>query len=85
MFNLTNEPAEKLAKTLIKMVEVYDPAQDLWAQKDDIRIPRGGHGTIAVNGRIYVIGGANAYSSHALDGGFAPIPTIEVYNLLNEK
>ena len=62
-----------------KTVEVYDPAQNIWTRMADLQIPRGGHGACAINGGIYVIGGANAYSSHALDGGFAPVSTIEIY------
>ena len=69
---------------VMKTVEVYDPVQDIWTRKADLQIPRGGHGACVINGRIYVIGGANAYSSHALDGGFAPVSTVEVYGLTEE-
>ena len=67
-----------------KTVEVYDSVQDIWTKIADFQIPRGGHGACAINGKIYVIGGANAYSSHALDGGFAPVSTIEVYDPTEE-
>ena len=65
-------------------MEVYDSEKDIWTKQADLQIPRGGHEVGAINGKIYVIGGANAYSSHALDGGFAPVSTIEVYDPTEE-
>lgn len=69
---------------VVKTVEVYDSEKDIWTKQADLQIPRGGHEVGAINGKIYVIGGANAYSSHALDGGFAPVSTIEVYDPTEE-
>lgn len=69
---------------VVKTVEVYDSKKNIWTKQADLQIPRGGHGVGGINGKIYVIGGANAYSSHALDGGFAPVSTIEVYDPTEE-
>ena len=43
---------------LLPVVEMYDPIADTWIQKADMPAPRGG-GTCVVDGKIYLIGGAN--------------------------
>ena len=43
---------------LLPTVEMYDPATDTWTQKADMPAPRSG-GTCVVDGKIYLIGGAN--------------------------
>jgi len=42
-------------------VEEYDPATDIWTAKSDMPRTRGFHSSIAVDGKIYVIGGSLSY------------------------
>lgn len=43
---------------ILPTVEMYDPATDTWTQKADMPAPRSA-ATCVVNGKIYLIGGAN--------------------------
>jgi N-acetylneuraminic acid mutarotase len=42
---------------LLIAAEEYDPAADIWTKKEDIPTARFGASAVAVNGKIYVIGG----------------------------
>jgi len=42
-----------------KTVYRYDPVNDTWSTVAPLPVPRFNHGAVAVNGRIYVIGGNN--------------------------
>jgi RNA polymerase sigma factor (sigma-70 family) len=57
---------------LISAVEEYDPKKDKWTKKANIPTARCGASTVAVNGKIYVIGGLN--------GKLQAIPNVEEYD-----
>jgi N-acetylneuraminic acid mutarotase len=42
----------------VPTVEVYDPATDTWTQASDMPVARYGHSASAVDGKMYIIGGA---------------------------
>ena len=48
---------------ILKVVEVYDPQTDTWESKQDMSQPRLSFGIGAVNGKIYVMGGANFFEN----------------------
>jgi RNA polymerase sigma factor (sigma-70 family) len=47
-----------MGKTTLSSVEEYDPATDTWAKKADMPIVNRGLAASAINGKIYVVGGA---------------------------
>jgi N-acetylneuraminic acid mutarotase len=48
-------------------VDEYDPATDTWATKADMPIARGWHSTVAVNGKIYAVGGSRTMVAGGLN------------------
>ena len=56
-------------------VEEYDPSLDTWTKKSDMPTPRLCHHAAVVDGKIYVIGGANASAPQV-----EHIRTVEVYD-----
>ena len=52
-------------------VEVYDPSTDMWTRKADLPTPRSSLAAVALDGKIYTIGGARG-------GGL--VKTVEVYD-----
>ncbi|MBI1925877.1 galactose oxidase, partial [Candidatus Poribacteria bacterium] len=57
----------------ISVVEAYDPRTDTWTKKSDMPTPRWGLSTVAVNGKIYAIGGAPG-------DGRVTLSTVEEYD-----
>jgi hypothetical protein len=58
-----------------------DAVEDSWVSKASMQYARGGLGVVAVNGKIYAIGGSNASGSYPPDvftGGF--VGTNEMYD-----
>jgi N-acetylneuraminic acid mutarotase len=57
-------------------VQEYDPVTDTWTRKADMPTPRSklAENAPAVNGRIYVIGGTESYTSEV------GVPTVEEYD-----
>ena len=53
-------------------VEVYDPATNSWARKENMPTPRWGLSTSVVNDKIYAIGGT--------PNGFESLRTVEIYD-----
>jgi len=66
-------PDAATAKNYSTMLE-YDPAKDKWTEKKDMRVARSALSAVAVNGKIYAIGGGNP----ALANG--AMSTIEEYD-----
>ena len=52
-----------LPGSVLQTVEEYDPATDAWTRKADMPTPRRQLVVVAVNGRIYAIGGVNFTSN----------------------
>ncbi|MFC1712924.1 Kelch repeat-containing protein [Candidatus Poribacteria bacterium] len=50
----------------VQGVGSYDPATDAWATEPNLLTPRNGAAAVAVNDRIYVIGGSTAWNSPGL-------------------
>ena len=48
---------------ILKIVEVYDPQTDTWESKQDMSEPRLSFGIGVVDGKIYVMGGANFFEN----------------------
>jgi RNA polymerase sigma factor (sigma-70 family) len=57
-------------------VEEYDPATDKWIKKSDMPTARYSHSSSVVNGKIYVIGGANENNV---------LSTVEVYDPMTDN
>jgi N-acetylneuraminic acid mutarotase len=55
-----------------------DVAEDSWVSKAPLHEARAGLGVVAVNGKIYAIGGTTSSTSNAIDGGF--VGTNEEYD-----
>jgi N-acetylneuraminic acid mutarotase len=55
-----------------------DISDDAWAAKASMQQARAGLGVVAVNGKIYAIGGTTSSTSNAIDGGF--VGTNEEYD-----
>ena len=47
----------------LSLVEYYEPASNEWKQVAPMNKARAGHAAAVWNGRLYVMGGARAYSS----------------------
>lgn len=63
---------------ILASTEVYDPKADTWAYKKPIPAPRYSHAaTLAVDGKIYIIGG-----SETLQG--PPLKTVWIYDPKND-
>jgi len=60
--------------SLFSTVRAYDPATNTWTKKADLPTARGGHSSVAVNGKIYVIGGGGEYV------GDTPTEKVEEYD-----
>lgn len=60
-----------VASGVFSQVEAYDPASDTWTALPDMLTPRHGTGAAAINGRVYVPGGATVQ-------GFGAVDTFEV-------
>jgi len=56
--------------------EAYDPATDSWTTKSDMPTPRVHHSTCALNGKIYVFGGAQGWEN--------PLALVEEYDPIND-
>lgn len=56
-------------------VEVYDPAANTWSVKAPIPTARNRAGVVALNGKIYVIGG------YVISPSAGPFNTVEVYDI----
>lgn len=50
----------------IDTVEIYDPATDSWSFSAPLTVPRADHAAVAVNGKIYVVGGTRSVGIDAL-------------------
>jgi hypothetical protein len=57
---------------VLSVVDVYDPAMDMWTTAADLPTPRGQHTARVVDRKIYVIGGSPG-------PGAAPLSTVEEY------
>ncbi|KAM7185413.1 galactose oxidase [Rhypophila sp. PSN 637] len=51
---------DKSSNGVYKEIEVYDTATDSWEQLGDMKIPRHGSYSVAVNGSVYIPGGGTA-------------------------
>lgn len=60
-----------------KTVEEYDPATDTWATKSEMLRARGWHSAVVLDGKIYIIGGADSPSGPS---GGVQIRTVDVYD-----
>ena len=60
---------------LTSTVEAYDPATNAWTKKADMPTARNNFTAIALNGKIYAIGGWNGQN-----GGTGVISTVEAYD-----
>ena len=62
----------------VSKVEVYYPTTGRWTKRSDMPTRRGWHAASAVNGKIYVIGGASRY----MPGVWAPdiLSTVEAFD-----
>jgi hypothetical protein len=61
----------------LSVVEEYDPATDTWTKKSDMPTARFALTSSAVNGKIYAIGGVEAWAGVNLLGKL--LSTVEEY------
>jgi N-acetylneuraminic acid mutarotase len=62
--------------------EVYDPVNDTWTTVSAIPVPTFGYASAAVNGKIYVMGGARQFSP--LWNNLTTINSNQVYDVQND-
>jgi N-acetylneuraminic acid mutarotase len=56
-------------------IEEYDPVTDIWTEKFEMPVKKGGYAACVMNDKIYIIGGASIDSS-----GWTIYPVVEEYN-----
>jgi N-acetylneuraminic acid mutarotase len=71
----------------LSTVEVYDPATDTWTQVSDMPWPRYGHSASLVDGKMYIIGGADPEVARLFEEGKIDLDelaelfeTVDVYD-----
>ena len=62
-----------LADQFYRKIEEYNPKTDTWRKLPDIPMPRFSFATVAVDKKIYLIGG------YALNNGFERVTAVDVY------
>jgi N-acetylneuraminic acid mutarotase len=70
----SNASTLELAPEVYDTLELYDPATDTWTTEAPMPTPRYGAGTVALNGRLHVVGGYDAASPVAVHEVFTPEP-----------
>lgn len=67
LYVIGGEGNRAVASGVFPTVEAYHPASDRWVTLPDMPNPRHGFGAVAVDGRIYVPGGADVQAFGAVD------------------
>lgn len=62
---------------LTRIVDIYDPATNIWSQSTSLPLPLDAHATLTINGRIYAIGGKHSEAFES--GSIAEVISLFTY------